>query len=453
MNKSLLLLTIILILPFVSSLPNLQIEKIDKGAVIISELDNPAVFDFEITNNGDKDDYEIYTLVGVSMAPRGFFELPAGKTTIEVRAWPSEEIRKREGFFNFKYNLRGQQSGILEDTLRIKIVKLENVFEIEPQQLTISDTNAVIAMRNKENTHLENVNIQFDSAFFSTSKEVSLNPYEEKEFSIPINQEKSKKVAAGQYIVTSTISVKGKEIQEEGIIEYVEKEMTYSEKSSSGVIIKKTTLKETNEGNTPKIASMELKKDVISRLFTTSSQQPLDIKRSGFYVTYSWEKVLNPDENFEVKVTTNYTFPFILLLLIIVVIIFGRIHALTALSLTKKVSHVRTKGGEFALKVTIRAKARKHVDNVQIIDSLPGMTKIYEKFGKKPDKIDNQTRRIFWNMEKITRGEVRVFSYIIYSKVNIIGRFELPSAAAIYESNGKTQEVFSNKTYFAAEKI
>ena len=122
------------------------------------------------------------------------------------------------------------------------------------------------------------------------------------------------------------------------------------------------------------------------------------------------------------------------------------------MAISKQVSYVKTRGGEFAVKVRVSVKARKHVERIQIIDRLPGMTKLYEKFGIKPDKIDTSTRRLFWNIDHLQAGEERVFSYIIYSNVNIVGRFELPSATAIYENEGNIQESQSNMAFFVAEQ-
>ena len=125
----------------------------------------------------------------------------------------------------------------------------------------------------------------------------------------------------------------------------------------------------------------------------------------------------------------------------------------TELVLKKKVHFVKTKGGEFALKVVLTAKARKHVEDIQIVDKLPGMTKLYEKFGIKPDKIDHATRRIFWNINNLNEGEERVYSYIIYSKIKVVGKFELSPAMAMYERDGKTHEVLSNRAFFDSENL
>jgi hypothetical protein len=174
-------------------------------------------------------------------------------------------------------------------------------------------------------------------------------------------------------------------------------------------------------------------------------------KRSGMGVKYIWERDLNPGESFAISTTTNYTIPLILIILIVLVVIFTKTYSLEAVNVEKKVSYVKTKGGQFALKVTLHVKARKHTDNIQIIDKLPEMTKLYEKFGKMPERIDHATRRLFWTIPTLSSGEERVFSYIIYSGLNIVGRFELPNATAVFEQGGKQVEVWSNKAYFAVD--
>ena len=56
-----------------------------------------------------------------------------------------------------------------------------------------------------------------------------------------------------------------------------------------------------------------------------------------------------------------------------------------------------------------------------------------------------------WHIKRLNSGEERVFTYIIYSKINIIGKFELPAAHATFEKDGKHDKVYSNRAYFMAE--
>ena len=42
-------------------------------------------------------------------------------------------------------------------------------------------------------------------------------------------------------------------------------------------------------------------------------------------------------------------------------------------------------------------------------------------------------------------------SYIIFSKVGVLGKFALPTANAIYEKDGEINETDSNRAFFIAE--
>ena len=454
-NYHLLIITIALFLValnLVSATPNLEIKKIDRGSVILSELNNPAVFDFIIDNKNEFDTFEIYSLLSVTMTPKNKFSLAPGTTTVEVRAYLSEKIRKEtKGYYKFEYQIKGLNSGIFKDKLMVKIMPLKEVMTINAKPIHPDDKKAVINIRNKENAHLENMLIKIESPFFSETKRITLGPYDNFDVSIDL-KELDEEIAAGQYLVNVNVQLQEQSTELETTVNYLEKESLSQRQFSQGLIFRKTTLEKTNEGNIPVPATIELKKDVVSRLFTLNYPEPASIERNGLAVIYTWQTLLNPNESFTVKSSTNYIAPFLILLVVISVALFTKMYSLTAIKLNKKVSLVRTKGGELALKVNLHAKARRNVENIQIIDSLPAMTKLYEDYGKRPDKIDHHTKRIFWNVNNLSSGEERVFSYIIYSRLNVTGRFELSPALAIFQHEGKSKEVLSNRAFFASEK-
>ena len=66
-------------------------------------------------------------------------------------------------------------------------------------------------------------------------------------------------------------------------------------------------------------------------------------------------------------------------------------------------------------------------------------------------KIDMKNRRLEWNVESLNKGEERIFTYIIYSKIGVVGRFELPSTRAVYEKEGKVKNTESNRSFFINE--
>lgn len=430
----------------------IQIEKTDRGSVIISELNNPAVFDFVINNPEQEQQAEIYSLVGVSFDPKGFFDLRNGENEMKIKAYPTSEQRKKHGLFIFEYEIKGQISGITKDTLTIRIVGLQDSIVIgSAKDISVGDDDAIIRVTNTQNTNLDNVKLHFNSSFFDGTRTVTLSPFESINVTVKINKDKIKSIIAGQYIFKTEIELENAKIGMDSTFNYLPKEESTLTKDSKGFIVRKITYIKTNTGNVPTTAKIDITKDILSRLFTISQIEPMETKRSALYATYYWEKELQPTESFSITSTTNYTFPFIFILLIIIIALLVKLYSRTNVMVNKRVSFVKTKGGEFALKVRIHVKAKKYVENIQIIDRLPGMTKLYEKFGIMPDKIELSTKRLFWNVDKLNAGEERVFSYIVYSKMMVVGRFELPAVAVTYLRDGKTEQTFSNRTFFVAE--
>ncbi|MEK6933292.1 MAG: hypothetical protein AABW75_00260 [Nanoarchaeota archaeon] len=448
-NACLIMFLIISLLSL--SAASLNIEKIDKGSVVIAELDNPAVFDFIINNPGGNDSAEIYSFLGISFSPKGTFDLLPEKNTIEIRAYPNKEVRKNFGTFKFQYEIKTQNLGIYKDSLTIKIVPLKNSISVKASPFHIEDKSVSLEIKNLQNTHFENLNLLFNSAFFNSKINVSLSPYKSTNVSIPIDSALIQTYTAGNYVFNIKIISENAETNIDEVIKYVESENIVLSSESKGLIVRKKNITKKNEGNVPLTAEIETSKDIISRLFTIYSIEPDKINRKGLIVSYKWSKSLQPSESFTITTTTNYTIPLILIILIIAIGIFVRIYTHTALTLNKRVFFVRTRGGEFALKVRLHVKAKKHVNNIQLIDKLPGATQLYDKFGIKPDHIDSSTRRLFWNILQLNAGEERIFSYIIYSKVNVFGRFELPPALASFDRNGKKENVFSNRAFFVSE--
>ena len=135
------------------------------------------------------------------------------------------------------------------------------------------------------------------------------------------------------------------------------------------------------------------------------------------------------------------------------IVVLTKKYSETTLVLKKKVSFVKAKGGEFALKVSILVNAKKYVERVNVLEKIPPLVELYERFGgDQPSRIDKKNRRLEWNFEKLEAGEMRILSYIIYSKVGVLGKFALPTATAIYEKEGEIHESESNRAFFVAEQ-
>jgi len=428
-----------------------SVEKKEKGNVIISELDNPAVYEFNITNNAKtSENIEIYSLVGLSFLPRGQFELYPGENTIEVKAYPTNEQRAKTGLIAFDYEIKGSVSGIYKDRILIKIVALKDALWIGADEIAYGDNEATIIVRNKENTNIDNVEIRFSSEFFEGSKTLSFKPFEEKRIPVTINKDISK-LGAGSYVIKADVQIKNATATLSGIVNYVEKKSITEKIETKGYLVRTDLIEHKNDGNAVMTDRIEAKRNVLTRLFTTSSIEPTKTERRGLFVYYAWQKELKPGESWKVDIGTNYTLPLILIIIIIFIVWLTYLYSRTSLQILKRVSFVRTKGGQFALKVFVNLKARKSVENVHLVDRIPAAMRLYEGYGSKPHQVDINGRRLLWNIDRLNAGEERVFSYIIYSSVGVVGRFEAPVATATFSHGGKQEIVHSNRAFFVSD--
>ncbi len=445
----------LIILPLVcaDNALNLKIEKTTINNVIVSELNNPAVFNLKITNLGAGNDFQIFSLIGVDMTPKGTFKILTGETkNIEVKVYVFETLRKKPGILTFVYNIHDPNIGSQEDTLTINIMPIQDALEIGSQPITPNSSSAIIFIHNKVNSDFD-IEADFSSAFFSASKQFHLEPLEKKELEVSLDREKMKTLVAGQYILTSDFLIQGQEHRVTGNIIFAEQEGILTEESKSGIFFRTHEIKKTNEGNIPTVAVINIKKNIISRLFTTFNAQPSQVTRKGVYVYYVFQQEIKPAESFKIRSRTSWLYPIILLILVLIITYIMYIYTVRDVILKKRVAFVRTKSGDFALRIYLTVKARRYVEKVEINDKLPALVKIHEKFSTPPQKIDHKRHRIGWSIESLQPQEERVFNYIVYSKVAVVGKFELPPATALYEREGKIKESFSNRTSFLNEPL
>lgn len=429
---------------------NLEVNEEAKAPIVFQEVNNPAIFDLHVTNNGEAEFAQIYSLVDLNLAPKGTFLIPNGKSVVEVTAYPGATWKEKEGWYAFEYNLKGDRGGEYKGKLLIQITSLKNALVLEEVKITPGDEKVKINLKNAVKSRIENIEVHFTSDFFDFTKEVSIDPLGEVVVEGDISGSKIQRLRAGPYTYEAEVGIGDAEVTLQGEINYLEKEGTSVLEESSGFIVRRNIITKQNEGNVPVTTTIEMKKDIVSRLFTTHSIEPTASERNGLSVKYLWETSLAPGQAFNVVSKTNYTLPFIVLLLVIVAVFVTSVFSVQPVSVHKRVSLVRTKGGQFALRAVLRVKARKSVDDAYLTDRIPHMVKLYEGFGKKPDHVDKDKRILGWNLQRLNKGEERILSYIIYSTLRTVGRFELPSALVSYSRDGEKKQVNSNKAYFVS---
>jgi hypothetical protein len=451
MKKTILLLILILIIPGILAI-NLEVTKTSSDEVLIVDIDKPLSVDLSFQNNGASDIFEIYNFAGFLFEPSNV-QIGSGETKeITLEASPVGDLDQR-GYYTIPYYIRSSDTSEIEEELTFKIIELKEAFEVGSGEVDPESQTMDIYIKNLENVDFGNVSVKFSSVFFEREESFLLDSKEKKTFTVTLNKEDFRRLMAGFYTLTAKVDVLEKEATVEGIIKFVEKDILTTTKKDYGLLINTKIVEKTNEGNTLATSETVIKKNILSRLFTSVSPAPDIVERDGLRVYYTWLSEIPPGETLEIQVRTNWLFPFILILLVVAIVVLVKRYSRTNLVLRKRVAFVRAKGGEFALKVSITVQAKKYVERVNLIDRLPSLVSLHEKFGgDQPTRVDEKNKRIEWNLEKMEAGEMRIVSYIIYSKIGVVGKFALPTATAVFEREGEIHEAESNRAFFVAEQ-
>ena len=459
MRKLFGLLIVLALLPAVLAI-NVNVQKTSSAETMVYGIGQPAHFNLSITNNGPTDNFDIYTLGHFSFTS---FEnnhglnhtilIPADSTvniTIPVYQRPDSNLMGRTVV---PYYIQASDKSQVSEELRLNVINLDQALKISSGPVNLDKQDLVIYLENAVNFNFNNLTASFSSPFFNFKKVVSLNPNEKKSFEVQLKKQDFDKLMAGYYTMTAHISVGGKTADIPGKIEFVQQNNLQVQKQNYGFLITTQVIKKSNDGNTIINSETTVKKNIFSRLFTTYNTKPDQVQRQGATVYYTWTQRLNPGESSEVSVKTDWLIPIIIALLIVLFIYYFKKYTTEKVQVRKRVTFVKAKGGEFALKVTIIAEAREFVEKVKIIDRLPPLVKMYERFGGElPDKVSKDKKRLEWDFEYLDAGESRVMTYIVYSKVGVLGRFALPGTICRYEKEGKTKQSTSNKAFFLAEQ-
>src|SRR3989344_7249368 len=62
----------------------LEVEEVNKENVVVAEIGNSAYYDLKINNLDGEDQFMVFTLVGVQIEPRDYFNLSSGNTTVPI---------------------------------------------------------------------------------------------------------------------------------------------------------------------------------------------------------------------------------------------------------------------------------------------------------------------------------------------------------------------------------
>lgn len=443
-------LFLLLALFLVSPIFAVSIEQTAVQEIIVPDFDVPAKFILNI-KDVTQGNYNIYTLTDVSLVPTGNFYVE-GAESLDVSVFARDSLDER-GYYVFTYFLNNASNFNYQDKMTVQVLDLQDVFEIKSMDVNKETGKVSLSIKNNVAHNFGILKARFESVFFDSYEEFTIDSEQEKIIVLDANKGALSKTKAGVYVITATFETKNGPKEVVGSLYFGEQKGIAVEEKSEGFLINTKTVKKINTGNVDESVSVNMTKNIISRIFTTFNVEPAYIERRGIFVDYEWNDRLAPSEVLVVEARSNYVLPFLLVIFAALAIIFLGRYTETKVDVVKSVAPVKTKDGKFALKVRLKVKARRNIENVSIIDRIPRVVKVYKKFETmKPSKVDTENRRLQWNLEDMRAGEERVIDYIVYSKVGIVGKFSLPEAMCVFEDDGEIHEVNSNKVFFLSEQ-
>ncbi len=453
MKKTLVIVLVaaMLLIPLASA--DMKIESKSVNPVVLREFSMPAEYNIAVTPGSTiADYYYINTLLDMEFSPTEIGTiLPGGSKGVQLKISPSEDFKKNYyGNTAIEYFVRGDKTPLSRAILVLSVLPMADFVNIGmPTSITIDDSKMTINLSSKTD-YSDNVKLKISSELFNTEVPVRLAK-EAQEIGVDVDtKDKDAKV----YMINFefTIGNESAVVQKELILG-PSIAVTSSQSVSGNILSREFDVTKTNTGNSPTKATIEMSRSMWTSLFTVTEGNPAVTKDGANYV-YTWEKVLNPKESFTAVLRVNYYLPFLILLLIIVAFAVYRAVTKSQIEVKKTAVRVKTKSGLFASKIILTIKNKGGaVSNLKLIDRLPAFTELLpERFGiLEPTEI--KKRSLIWEFPKLDKAEEIMFSYIVYSKVTIFGRLEVPSAIVTFvDRRADAKETFSNKVFILAEE-
>jgi len=256
--------------------------------------------------------------------------------------------------------------------------------------------------------------------------------------------------AAGEYPFTVSLKFDDYTWDLERTIELKEhKEVVSEDKKTNLLAYQKRYSKKTNMGNVPENVSITMTLSSFAKSFTSYNIQPTSITQEGDNFVVVWNKELFLGQSLEVELISDFTLPLVIIAALFVIFFLIYLSKRNTVTITKRAIKAVTNTGDFATKVIIAVKNRgRDITDVEISDYLPPLATLHERFGTEKPEVEGS--RLGWKIDVLPKGEQKVFSYAIYTKLKFIGTLVIPRAQASYVVNGKQKSLISNEVHVMA---
>ncbi len=456
-NKSVIIISVLLLLPLVCS-ANFEIQENPKN-VIVFEGEH-AFLQLTIKNDLMHDDYYTIDSVDYNWGLLNKLNLVNVRInsdeskTIELEFEPMKDLGKKT--YGVNLIIKSLSTGEkIEKLLQITLADSDTAFSIEnvdPDEVDLrkEDNKIEVTIRNNLDNDYYGLNVVLSNNLFNVNKKIDLLSKEIKteKFILPTDSE----AEGGDHDTYASFYYNDRLIgknkfnlkvsQYEGIREIIT--------NDDSLLVYRETTKKINSGNSVSSQKFTKKLTFVENLFTKTTPKPdIIIKQDGSKIL-TWEIRLEPGEEKDIVVVTNYRNPLIAFILLIGLLLLLLRYMKRDIIIDKKVFSVKKDKNTQKMKVvlTVKNKSKHLIRNVRVMETVNNVKGEPHGFGNMdPLKINRSASsiNIIWKLDSLSSNEEVVLTYNVESKMHKIGRLLLPPTLARYMMNEKPVISKSNR--------
>lgn len=325
-----------------------------------------------------------------------------------------------------------------------------DVFVDVPERMDPRQSHALkVHLVNKNQLMLDDVSVAVDSRFIAEGTLIGLNSNEEKTvaFTVSFPEDKAPETDSVNVKVTHGNITFFDEAASWAVVQYVLpfKKDVQTEK---GFLTRTKTILLTNEGNTRKDNQDVLIETSAREKFFSKTTPKADVVEMDGRKYFRWAVSLDAGERAELEVRTAYWWPLILIVLIAALYI-AYIMLRDPVVIRKRLVELKKKHGAFAeakIIVQIKNRSRRPLNNVIVVERIPSMLAL-KKEGFRPMNPSKAYPHVShghvleYNIGLLDSREVRIFSYVMKSRMNVVGNFRLKPTVVSFVDAGKKGKV------------
>ena len=322
--------------------------------------------------------------------------------------------------------------------------------KIDPRE----DNVLIVSINNRNLLDIPDLLIDIKSSIYSTQRLVSLSGLEQitEDFVIPYEPNQEPMVDMFEISVVADDYTFGPLRKEIEIISYSDFDQDLVEGKE---FLKRTeTHIFTNKGNIEDSDTFILETSFFSQLFTRTNPKAEVVKEDGKRY-YQWEIILGSGESSNIILTRNFrTFAGVILLILIGILAYYLFRSSVITKKQARILKMEKHSGISKMKVLLHVKNRtgKVIDHVLVTDRIPHIAEVIKDFEVgtlKPEKLIKHKKEgvlLRWTFNQLEPYEERIITYMVRTKLDILGGFSLPSAMVKFKNKkGKFVKAFSNK--------